>query len=415
MLKIILAIVLFSVIVIFHELGHFLFAKKNGICVEEFAIGIGPTIFGKQIGETKYSIKCLPFGGCCVMLGEDDDCKDPRAFGSQSALARFSVIFAGPFFNFILAFVLALFVIGFSGADPAVAGEISADSGAYEAGLREGDRIVKLDGSRIYNFREISLFNYLHKDKADVEVTYERDGKQKTVTVTRKKTEAGTYAFGISMTEDTKEGIIGTLKYSILEVRYQIKSTFLSLKYLITGLGNIGSEYWGTRHNIGFRVVNHLVESVGGNFTEERYGAIARIRVKNCDLIVLKPNTFMNLSGNAVRYWLQKENIPVENLLIVVDDLALPFGTLRLKPKGSDAGHNGLKNIAQLLNTQEYSRLRFGIGSDFPRGGQIDYVLGKFPPEELQLMPEILDRATEIIKSFCLAGIQITMNQFNNK
>ena len=187
------------------------------------------------------------------------------------------------------------------------------------------------------------------------------------------------------------------------------------MKYLITGLGNIGSEYWGTRHNIGFRVVNHLVESVGGNFTEERYGAIARIRVKNCDLIVLKPNTFMNLSGNAVRYWLQKENIPVENLLIVVDDLALPFGTLRLKPKGSDAGHNGLKNIAQLLNTQEYSRLRFGIGSDFPRGGQIDYVLGKFPPEELQLMPEILDRATEIIKSFCLAGIQITMNQFNNK
>ena len=183
------------------------------------------------------------------------------------------------------------------------------------------------------------------------------------------------------------------------------------MKYLITGLGNIGSEYWGTRHNIGFRVVNHLVESVGGNFTEERYGAIARIRVKNCDLIVLKPNTFMNLSGNAVRYWLQKENIPVENLLIVVDDLALPFGTLRLKPKGSDAGHNGLKNIAQLLNTQEYSRLRFGIGSDFPRGGQIDYVLGKFPPEELQLMPEILDRATEIIKSFCLAGIQITMNQ----
>ncbi len=187
------------------------------------------------------------------------------------------------------------------------------------------------------------------------------------------------------------------------------------MKYLITGLGNIGSEYLGTRHNIGFRVVNHLVEDAGGNFTEERYGAIARIRVKNRDLIVLKPNTFMNLSGNAVRYWLQKENIPVENLLIVVDDLALPFGTLRLKPKGSDAGHNGLKNIAQLLNTQEYSRLRFGIGNDFPRGGQIDYVLGKFPPEELRLMPGILDRATEIIKSFCLAGIQITMNQFNNK
>ena len=185
------------------------------------------------------------------------------------------------------------------------------------------------------------------------------------------------------------------------------------MKYLITGLGNIGAEYLGTRHNIGFRVVNQLVESVNGQFTDERYGAIARIRVKSAELIVLKPNTFMNLSGNAVRYWLQKENIPVENLLVVVDDLALPFGHLRLKPQGSDAGHNGLKNIAQLLNTQNYARLRFGIGNDFPRGGQIDYVLGKFPPEQLQQMPEILNRAVEIIKSFCLAGIQITMNQYN--
>lgn len=187
------------------------------------------------------------------------------------------------------------------------------------------------------------------------------------------------------------------------------------MKYLITGLGNIGPEYLGTRHNIGFRVVNKLVEEAGAFFSEERYGAIARIRVKNRELIVLKPNTFMNLSGNAVRYWLQKENIPVENMLVVLDDLALPFGILRLKPKGSDAGHNGLKNIAQVLGTQEYCRLRFGIGSDYPRGGQIDYVLGKFPAEELATMPEKLDRASEIIKSFCLAGIETTMNQFNNK
>ena len=177
------------------------------------------------------------------------------------------------------------------------------------------------------------------------------------------------------------------------------------MKYLIVGLGNIGPEYLGTRHNIGFRVVNALVEDAGARFTEERYGAIARMRVKNCELVVLKPNTFMNLSGNAVRYWLQREHIPVENLLVVVDDLALPFGTLRLKPKGSDAGHNGLKNIQQLLGTQVYSRLRFGIGNNFPRGGQIDYVLGPFTPDELQLMPEKIKRAVEMVRSFCLAGV----------
>lgn len=235
MLKIILAILLFSIIVIFHELGHFFLAKKNGICVEEFAIGIGPTLFGKQIGETKYSIKCLPFGGCCVMLGEDEDNDDPRAFGSKSPLARFSVIFAGPFFNFILAFVLALAVVGIGGADPAVIGEATAGGGAYEAGIRPGDRIIKLDGSRVYNFREISLFNFLHKEKAKVEVTYERDGKRNTVNVTRKKGEDGNYALGVTMSKDVKQGFFGTVKYGLLEVRYQIKSTFLSLKYLVTG------------------------------------------------------------------------------------------------------------------------------------------------------------------------------------
>ena len=186
--------------------------------------------------------------------------------------------------------------------------------------------------------------------------------------------------------------------------------------YLIAGLGNPTRQYEHTRHNVGFDVIDALAEKYHISINEKKHKALLGKGVINGQKVILaKPQTYMNLSGNAVRYWLQKENIPVENLLIVVDDLALPFGTLRLKPKGSDAGHNGLKNIAQLLNTQEYSRLRFGIGSDFPRGGQIDYVLGKFPPEELQLMPEILDRATEIIKSFCLAGIQITMNQFNNK
>jgi peptidyl-tRNA hydrolase len=187
------------------------------------------------------------------------------------------------------------------------------------------------------------------------------------------------------------------------------------MKYLIVGLGNIGSEYIGTRHNIGFRIANQLVDDTGLGFSEERYGAVARFRVKNCDLIVLKPNTFMNLSGHAVRYWLQKENIPVENLLVLVDDLALPFGTLRLKPKGSDAGHNGLRNIQELLGTQQYCRLRFGIGDNFPRGRQADYVLAPFEPEERTLMPEKVKLAVEIVRSFCLAGIQITMNQYNNK
>ncbi|MDH6533647.1 aminoacyl-tRNA hydrolase [Parabacteroides sp. 52] len=187
------------------------------------------------------------------------------------------------------------------------------------------------------------------------------------------------------------------------------------MKYLIVGLGNIGSEYWGTRHNIGFRVVNKLVEEAVAFFSEQRYGAVAHMRVKNKELVVLKPNTFMNLSGNAVRFWLQKENISIENLLVIVDDIALPYGTLRLKPKGSDAGHNGLKNIQQLLGTQEYCRLRFGVGDNFPRGGQVDYVLGQFDPEEIEQMPDKLKRAIEIIKSFCLAGIQITMNQYNNK
>lgn len=234
MLKIILAILIFSLIVIIHELGHFLLAKKNGVCVEEFAIGIGPTLFGFQRGETKYSVKCLPFGGCCVMLGEDGESNDPRAFGNKSPLARFSVIFAGPFFNFILAFVLALFVVGFGGADPAVVGSVEPGSAAYEAGLQPGDRILRLDHSRIYNFREISLFNFMNTEDPKVEVTYERDGVEDTVDVIRHQ-ENGSYLFGVTMTEDTDEGLFGTLKYSVLEVRYQIKSTFLSLRYLISG------------------------------------------------------------------------------------------------------------------------------------------------------------------------------------
>lgn len=187
------------------------------------------------------------------------------------------------------------------------------------------------------------------------------------------------------------------------------------MKYLIVGLGNIGSEYDGTRHNIGFRVLDAFAKASNIVFEDKRYGFVAHTRVKNCELTLLKPSTYMNLSGNAVRYWMDKEKIQLENLLIVVDDLSLPFGKLRLKGNGSDGGHNGLKNIASVLNTQKYARLRFGIGNDFPKGGQIDFVLGQFTDEDLKSMDERVETAGEIIKSFCLAGIDITMNQFNKK
>lgn len=185
------------------------------------------------------------------------------------------------------------------------------------------------------------------------------------------------------------------------------------MKFLIVGLGNIGEEYWGTRHNIGFRIVNELVDSADASFREERYGAIARMRVKNAELVVLKPNTYMNLSGMAVRYWLQKETLPQSQLLVAVDDFALPFGSLRLKPKGSHGGHNGLRHIEEMLGTNEYPRLRFGIGDDFSRGRQMDFVLSKFSTEELEKIPERVKQAVEMIKSFCLSGIDFTMNQYN--
>lgn len=187
------------------------------------------------------------------------------------------------------------------------------------------------------------------------------------------------------------------------------------MKYLIVGLGNIGEEYRETRHNIGFMVLDALAKASNIVFSDGRYGSTAQLSLKGRQLILLKPSTYMNLSGNAVRYWMQQEKIPLENVLIVVDDLALPFGTLRLKGKGSDAGHNGLKHIAATLGTQNYARLRFGIGNDFPKGGQIDFVLGHFDEESMKLMPERLEVAQEIIKSFCLAGLNITMNQYNNK
>lgn len=186
------------------------------------------------------------------------------------------------------------------------------------------------------------------------------------------------------------------------------------MRYLIVGLGNIGPEYENTRHNIGFMILDALAKASNVVFQDKRYGFVAETRVKNKSLILLKPSTFMNLSGNAIRYWMQKEKIEKENLLVVVDDLALPFGMLRLKAKGSDAGHNGLKHIQDLIG-QNYPRLRFGIGNDFARGAQVDFVLDEFSDEEKKSLDSRIESAVEIIKSFCLAGINITMNQYNNK
>lgn len=187
------------------------------------------------------------------------------------------------------------------------------------------------------------------------------------------------------------------------------------MNHLIVGLGNIGPEYARTRHNIGFRILDALAGASNLVFEDKRYGFITQMRVKNQTLFLLKPSTYMNLSGNAVRYWMNEKKIDLEHLLVVVDDLSLPLGALRMKPGGSEAGHNGLRHITQVLGTQQYARLRCGIGNDFPRGGQIDYVLGEFSDEENAALGERMDIACEMIKTFALSGIQFTMNHFNKR
>ena len=188
-----------------------------------------------------------------------------------------------------------------------------------------------------------------------------------------------------------------------------------TMKFLIVGLGNIGNEYQGTRHNIGFTILDALAEASNVFFTTQRYGDVAQMRLKNQQLVLLKPSTYMNRSGEAVRYWMQKEKIALDHVLVVVDDLALPFGTIRLRGKGADGGHNGLKNINAMVGSQNYARLRFGIGSDFPEGAQVDYVLGPLTIEEQQQLPERLKKAVDTIKAFCLSGLSFTMTNYNNK
>jgi PTH1 family peptidyl-tRNA hydrolase len=187
------------------------------------------------------------------------------------------------------------------------------------------------------------------------------------------------------------------------------------VKFLIAGLGNIGDEYRNTRHNIGFRILDALADASNISFMDRRYGYNAEYSYKGKKFLLLKPNTYVNLSGKAVNYWLQKESVLPENLLVIVDDIALPFGTLRLRPGGGDGGHNGLINISQVLGRQDYARLRFGIGSDFPAGQQVEYVLGEWSAtEEKSLLPRI-QASHDIIRSFGLVGLEKTMNAYNNK
>lgn len=187
------------------------------------------------------------------------------------------------------------------------------------------------------------------------------------------------------------------------------------MKYLIVGIGNKGEEYKETRHNVGFKVAEKIAETLEAPFKSSNFGWMAEGKYKGRKVFVLKPDTYVNLSGNAVKYWMQKENIPLENILIITDDLALPFGSLRLKGKGSDAGHNGLKNIQQMLGTPNYARLRFGISADFEKGRQVDYVIGEWSEEEKEQLPERIETFSKAALSFVFAGLANTMNAFNKK
>ena len=187
------------------------------------------------------------------------------------------------------------------------------------------------------------------------------------------------------------------------------------MKYLITGLGNPGKEYENTRHNIGFKILDALADASNIVFSDRRYGYVAEYKFRARIFILLKPTTYMNLSGLAINYWLKKEKIPIENLLVINDDLALPFGSLRLRAKGGNAGHNGLKSIEENLGRNDYARLRFGIGSDFRRGQQVDFVLSKWTSDELTVLPEKTETCIKIIQSFGTIGVANTMNEFNKK
>ena len=235
-LRIIVALIIFSIIILFHELGHFLLAKHNDVKVNEFCLGLGPTLFGIQRGETKYSLKLFPFGGACMMEGEDEESVDDRSFNNKSVLQRASIVAAGPIFNFIMAFVFSLILVGSAGYDQPVLTGVMEGYPAQEAGMQKGDEIVKLGNKRIHLYREVSIYTFFHSDEA-VEVTYQRDGEEHKVVLTPKlDEESGRKLFGLQGSSvRTKGNVFQTLRYSVYEVKYWIWSTIESLKQLVTG------------------------------------------------------------------------------------------------------------------------------------------------------------------------------------
>lgn len=233
-INVIIALLVFSAIIFFHELGHFLLAKKNGIYVQEFAIGMGPVLFSFHKKETKYSVRAIPMGGFCAMLGEDEAVEDEHSFSMQSVWARIAVVVAGPLFNFILAFLLAIILIGVCGYDAPEVGSFSEGSPAQEAGVQEGDVVTHFNGHRIYNFREILVYMQFEQTGEDITLTVKRNGEEKEYIFTPTKTESG-YLMGIASAGYEKGNALQVVKYSALELRYQVKTVFLSLKYLFTG------------------------------------------------------------------------------------------------------------------------------------------------------------------------------------
>lgn len=235
LINVIIGLIMFGFIIFFHELGHFLLAKKNGIGVIEFAVGMGPALYSFTKNDTKYSLRLIPMGGYCMMLGEDEAVAEENSFSEKSVWARLSVVLAGPIFNFILAFVFSLILIGICGYDRSVVSTFSETSPAHKAGVMEGDLITAYNGHKVYNYRELLVYTQLNQTGDDITLSVERDGKNYDITFTPEKNESGVYLMGIGGGARERKDAWNVVKYSFLELRYQVKTVFLSLKYLITG------------------------------------------------------------------------------------------------------------------------------------------------------------------------------------